>query len=45
MSYSCACGNILLANFLIKGLVKGPKISVFGPNEVHIEATHVSTMT
>ena len=32
MSYSCACGNILLANFLIKGLVKGPKINVFGPN-------------
>ena len=42
MSYCCACGNILLANSLIKGLVKGPKISVFGPNDKCGKRGHLS---
>ena len=32
MSYFCARGDLLLVTSLIKSLIKGPKIYVFGPN-------------
>ena len=34
MSYFCANRDLLLVNSLIKRLIKGPKINIFGPNVV-----------